>query len=49
MTKLLGRLLDTGFPIGTVAINGQWGEIDSASDLALYERMILEKELCLES
>jgi L-glutamine-phosphate cytidylyltransferase len=49
MTTLLRTLLDTGFPIATVGITGQWGEIDSSGDLELYEQMIREGELCLEN
>ena len=49
MTTLLRVLLDSGFPIKTVGIAGQWGEIDSSGDLELYEKMIREGELCLES
>jgi choline kinase len=49
MTTLLRRLLDSGFPIGTVGISGQWGEIDSSGDLELYEKMIREGDLCLEN
>jgi choline kinase len=49
MTTLLRRLLDSGFPISTVGIAGQWGEIDSSGDLELYEKMIREGELCLEN
>lgn len=49
MTTLLRALLDTGFLIKTVGIAGQWGEIDSSSDLELYEKMIREGELCLEN
>jgi choline kinase len=49
MTTLLRALLDSGFPIKTVGIAGQWGEIDSSSDLELYEKMIREGELCLEN
>ena len=49
MTTLLRTLLDSGFPIGTVGISGQWGEIDSSGDLELYEKMIREGELCLEN
>jgi L-glutamine-phosphate cytidylyltransferase len=49
MTTLLRALLDSGFPIGTVGIAGQWGEIDSSGDLELYEKMIQEGELCLEN
>jgi choline kinase len=49
MTTLLRALLDSGFPIRTVAIAGPWGEIDRSSDLELYEKMIQEGELCLEN
>ena len=49
MTTLLRALLDSGFPIGTVGITGQWGEIDSSADLELYEKMIREGDLCLEN
>jgi choline kinase len=49
MTTLLRALLDSGFPIKTVGIAGQWGEIDSSGDLELYENMIREGELCLEN
>jgi L-glutamine-phosphate cytidylyltransferase len=49
MTSLLRRLLSqTDFPIVTCATDGQWGEIDSPEDLALYERMVREAELRLE-
>jgi L-glutamine-phosphate cytidylyltransferase len=49
MTTLLRALLASSFPISTVGIEGQWGEVDSASDLALYERMIKDGELALEN
>jgi choline kinase len=49
MTTLLRTLLDSGFPIKTIGITGQWGEIDSSGDLELYEKMIRDGELCLES
>jgi hypothetical protein len=49
MTTLLRRLLDTGFPVSTLGITGQWGEIDNSDDLKLYEKMIREGELCLEN
>jgi hypothetical protein len=45
----LRRLLGQGFPIATVAAEGHWGEVDSASDLALYERMISDGLLQLEA
>jgi choline kinase len=49
MTTLLRALLDVGFPIGTTGIAGQWGEIDSASDLELYESMVTKGDLCQEN
>jgi len=49
MTTLLRALLESGFPIQTVGIKGQWGEIDSSEDLELYEKMIKKGELCLDN
>jgi choline kinase len=49
MTTLLRSLLNSGFPITTVGISGQWGEIDSSGDLELYEKMIQEGKLCVEN
>jgi L-glutamine-phosphate cytidylyltransferase len=49
MTTLLGTLLESSFPIKTVSISGQWGEIDSSGDLELYEQMIREGDLCIEN
>jgi len=49
MTGLLRRLLAQDFPIATIAADGQWGEVDSASDLALYERMVEDGVLQLEA
>jgi len=49
MTTLLRALLESGFPVRTVGISGQWGEIDSSGDLELYEQMIRAGELCLEN
>ncbi len=49
MTALLRRLLaDQLLPISTVATDGGWGEIDSPSDLQLYEEMLRGGELRLE-
>ena len=49
MTALLRRLLaDQRLSIATVATEGGWGEIDSPSDLALYEQMLRGGELSLE-
>jgi L-glutamine-phosphate cytidylyltransferase len=36
MTALLRRLLARNYPIATLATDGNWGEADSPSDLALY-------------
>jgi len=48
MTGLLSRLLARNATvIGTVATDGQWGEVDSPGDVALYERMYREGELVL--
>ncbi|MCA3264827.1 MAG: phosphocholine cytidylyltransferase family protein [Azospirillum sp.] len=38
MTSMLRLLLARGVRIGAVAVPGPWGEVDSASDLALYRR-----------
>ena len=48
MTSLLQRLLHRNVAIGTIGTDGQWGEIDNPSDLALYERMAKDGELLLE-
>lgn len=49
MTALLRRLLaDTTVRIGTFGTNGQWGEVDSIQDVAVYENMVREGELLLE-
>ena len=48
MTGMLRRLLSQNFPIATLGTDGQWGEIDNPSDLALYERMVGDGELALE-
>lgn len=48
MTGLLRRLLAAGFPVGTFATAGQWGEIDNPEDVALYEDMVSKGELVLE-
>jgi hypothetical protein len=49
MTGLLRRLLaGKAIPITTCVADGQWGEIDSPGDVALYEKMLLAGELVLE-
>ena len=37
MTSLLRELIENNIQIQTVPYKGSWGEVDSASDLALYE------------
>jgi choline kinase len=49
MTTLLRALLGLGFPVSTVGTSGQWGEIDSVTDLELYEKMIKAGDLSLEN
>lgn len=49
MTGLLRRLIADHLPILTIGTDGDWGEVDSASDLELYERMVREGALTLES
>jgi choline kinase len=49
VTGLLRRLLSGNeLPIGTLATDGQWGEIDNPEDLALYQNMVGKGELLLE-
>jgi choline kinase len=48
MTALLSRLLERGYPIGVLATDGNWGEVDRPNDLALYERMARRGELLLD-
>ncbi len=49
VTGLLRRLLaGNELSIGTFGTDGQWGEIDNAQDVALYEDMVRAGELHLE-
>jgi len=49
VTGLLRRLLaGNHLPISTFANDGQWGEIDSPEDVALYQNMVREGNLLLE-
>jgi len=49
MTGLLRRLLNAkAVAIRTLGTDGQWGEIDNASDVALYQGMLGEGALVLE-
>ena len=45
MTSLLQLLIDSGVAISAVRVTEPWGEVDSADDLGLYERMIAAGEL----
>ena len=45
MTSLLRRLIEREVPITAVPVAGPWGEVDSASDLALYEAMLASGEM----
>jgi choline kinase len=45
MTSLLQRLLRAGRRIATVRCAGAWGEVDSATDLAVCEDLIVKGEL----
>jgi choline kinase len=40
MTSLLQKLLDTGISIKVEPIRGRWCEVDSPSDLAIYEKKL---------
>ena len=49
MTGLLRRLLARKVvPVSAFRTDGQWGEIDSPEDVALYQNMVREGELNLE-
>lgn len=49
LTSLLqGLLAARSVPIGTVGTDGQWGQIDTPSDVALYEAMAKAGDLLLE-
>jgi L-glutamine-phosphate cytidylyltransferase len=47
MTSLLRLLIESGSPVNSVPVSGPWGEVDSADDLAVYERMIIDGQLRL--
>jgi choline kinase len=50
VTGLLRRLLqENQLPITTLATDGQWGEIDCPEDVQLYEQMVKEGSLQIES
>ena len=39
MTSFLQRLIDLGYPLRAVVVDGGWLEVDSTSDLLLYKRL----------
>jgi choline kinase len=45
MTSFLQHLIDSGRPLRAVRIRGGWLEIDTASDLETYARMLKEDRL----
>lgn len=45
MTSLLSRLLAAGVRVTALPVLGPWGEVDSASDLHLYESVGLARRL----
>ena len=47
MTSLLAGLIRAGHHVEAVPVPGPWGEVDSAEDLALYERLMDEGRLSL--
>ena len=38
MTELLQNLIDSGLNISAISYEGNWGEVDSAFDLKLYNK-----------
>lgn len=45
MTSFLQRLIDRGRPVRAVVVRGGWLEVDSTSDLSLYERLAVTQRL----
>jgi L-glutamine-phosphate cytidylyltransferase len=45
MTSLLRKLISLGLPIEAIPVQGAWGEIDSESDLALFESIKKRKKI----
>lgn len=48
MTALLAALLAVGVRVDTVPVAGGWAEVDTPTDLALYEAMLAEGSLVLD-
>ena len=45
LTDFIQLLIDNNWDVGGVCIKGGWLEVDSISDLNLYERLAKEKKL----
>jgi choline kinase len=45
MTGMLRGLLNIGVKVRCVPVSGRWCEVDSESDVRLYERLLSEKQL----
>jgi hypothetical protein len=46
---MIRRLLaDKAVAVSTYGTDGQWGEIDNAGDVALYQAMLADQTLTLE-
>lgn len=45
MTSFLQLLIDAGWPVRGVRVHGGWLEVDSVSDLSLYERLAAQNAL----
>ena len=44
-TSLLRKMISMGLPIRAITVQGDWGEIDSESDLALFESIKKRKKI----
>ena len=49
VTSLLRKLIEHGVKIRAVPCEGSWGEVDSASDLALYNALVGRGEIGIAS
>ena len=45
MTGLLSNLVSQGIKINAIPVDGEWGEIDSQEDLALYQSLLDNGEM----
>ncbi len=47
LTSLLQLLIDAGWPVRGVRVHGGWLEVDTVSDLNLYERLARTDDLAV--